>query len=423
MTNRQKLELRQSELREAVNKLFKVETRTKEQDGEIATMGDELIALDPLLRAAIVAEPDAVSVHTGVTHVDPETRERIELRSKATLGGFIAAALGGVLPSGAEHEYGAACGVAAGRIPVDLWEVDRPPETRAIETRAVTPSPGSGEGQTVAPIQPYVFSESIAPRIGVDMPSVGSGGYSEMTISTALTPAAEAKGDAADGTAAALRAVTATPRRISARLSISLEDVALVGTPTFESALRSHTSMVLSNQLDGQAINGDGSAPNVNGLINQLNDPTNPTAVATFDTFVESFAGAIDGLWAGKMTEIGIVTNVGAYRLAAQTFRGAAANGGPVETAASYLQKMTGGFWTNNRMPATSSTIARGIVYRLGRPGMRTACLPNWGSIGVDDIFSDSASGVRHFTLHVLVGSKILLIQPAAYGLVEYKVA
>ena len=74
-------------------------------------------------------------------------------------------------------------------------------------------------------------------------------------------------------------------------------------------------------------------------------------------------------------------------------------------------------------MPATASTIARGIVHRMGRMGLRTACLPTWGTMSIDDIYTDSASGQRHFTIHVLVGDKVLLVQPAAYGLVEYKVA
>ena len=74
-------------------------------------------------------------------------------------------------------------------------------------------------------------------------------------------------------------------------------------------------------------------------------------------------------------------------------------------------------------MPATASTIARGIVYRMGRLGIRTACLPTWGSIAVDDIYSDAQSGQRHFTLNVLVGDKVLIVQPDAYDLVEFKVS
>ena len=74
-------------------------------------------------------------------------------------------------------------------------------------------------------------------------------------------------------------------------------------------------------------------------------------------------------------------------------------------------------------MPATDANVARGIVYRKGRPGLRTACLPQWGSIAVDDIYSDAASGQRHFTMNILVGSKVLVVQPGAYALVEWKVS
>ena len=45
--------------------------------------------------------------------------------------------------------------------------------------------------------------------------------------------------------------------------------------------------------------------------------------------------------------------------------------------------------------------------------GLRTACLPTWGSIAVDDIYSDAQSGQRHFTLNILVGSKV---PPCAAG-------
>jgi hypothetical protein len=244
-----------------------------------------------------------------------------------------------------------------------------------------------------------------------------------MTISTALMPMPEPKGDAADGTAGALTAVSASPRRISARLSLAVEDIAQVGVANFESALRAHTSMALSNAYDNQAINGNGTAPNVNGLINQLTDPANPSSVAAFDDFVEAFADQLDGLWASMLAEVSIVANVDAYKLSAKTFRGTAANGGPVETFASFAKLHTGGWWTSSRMPATASTIARGIVHRMGRPGLRTACHPTWGTLSIDDIYTDSASGQRHFTVHTLIGDKVLLVQPAAYGLVEFKVA
>ena len=434
MTRLQELQLKQSEIREKLNTLLGKESRTEAEDTELRELTADAQKLEPEIRAALVAEGDderAAREAAEAAGVDPETRERLELRSRATLGGFLLSALQGRLPGGAEAEYAAACGVTDG-FPVDLFEQDRPPETRTVETRAdaVSPAPATGQGATLAPIQPFVFADSIAPRLGIQMPQVGSGNYSEATISTKLTAAAKNKGDAQESTAAAITPVTASPRRISARLSVAMEDVAQIGVGNFEAALRENARAVLSDAYDSQCINGDGQAPNVEGLIKQLTDPANPTGVAGFDDFVEAFADQIDGLWASTMREISIVANVDAYKLSAKKFRDRVIDTGQRggvslgdTSAADYLAQHTGGWWTNKRMPATANNIARGIVRRMGRPGLRTASHPVWANVAIDDIYSDSGSGTRHFSLHVLCGSKVLIVQPAAYGLAEFKVS
>ena len=282
MTKAQELQVRQSEVRQKLNELLGVETRTAEQQTELETLTAEAQKLEPELRAALAAEPDP-EVRTTATD-DPETRERLELRSKATFGGFLAAALAGRIASGAEAEYGAAFGARPGDVPMDLWEGDRP----APETRAATPAPATGTGVTVAPVQPFVFAPSIAPRLGIDMPSVGSGGYWEMSITTAL-PAAPKNNFEADG----------HPGRDTPRVRRQRRQGAgrIVRIGALEAALRSNVSMALSDEYDRQCINGDGTAPNVEGLIDQLTDPTNPTAVATFAAFLSAAADQIDGLW------------------------------------------------------------------------------------------------------------------------------
>ena len=45
------------------------------------------------------------------------------------------------------------------------------------------------------------------------------------------------------------------------------------GRPNFEAALRQNVSMALSDAYDDQAVNGNGTSPNVTGLIKQLTDP------------------------------------------------------------------------------------------------------------------------------------------------------
>ena len=392
MTRLQSIQMRQSETREAINVLLNTDDRSDEQNAELRTLTATMATAETEYRAALSAEGDTereTREAAQAAGVDPETREKLELRGRSSVGAFLLAALQGRVPSGAEAEYAAAHNAPAGEIPMDLWESGRP-----VETRAATPAPSTGAGVTVAPVQPFVFAPSIAPRLGIDMPSAPSGAYTEMTISTALPAAPKAKAADADDTAGALTAITASPRRISARMTVALEDVAAIGQANFEAALRQNVSMALSDAYDSQAITGNGTSPNVNGIIAQLTDPTNPSAIATFDDYVEAYADAVDGLWASSVEEVSMVANVAAYRLSAKTFRSA---GDASITASAYLKATTGGWWTNSRMPATASTIARAIIYRMGRMGLRTACHPTWGTISIDDIYTDS---VRAEKLH-----------------------
>ena len=176
-------------------------------------------------------------------------RERLELRGRASFGRYLHAALTGAQISGARGRVSIGVQACLG-IPLDLFEQDRPVEVRAD---AASGLPATGAGATLAPIQPYVFAESIAPMLGIEMPSVGSGAYSEMTISTALSAGAKAKGTKQDSTAAVLTAATATPRSIRARLTLNLEDIAAIGQANFESALRQNAGAALSDGLDNSS--------------------------------------------------------------------------------------------------------------------------------------------------------------------------
>ena len=234
------------------------------------------------------------------------------------------------------------------------------------------------------------------------------------------------------GTAGAITVATASPKRVSARLELTLEDVAAVGQANFESILRENLSLALSHELDNQAINGDGNAPNLAGIFNRLSAATAPgAAVASFDDFVAAFAGGIDGLWANTIKAVAIVAGVSTYELSCKTFRDPATGtaGGRGDKAFSdYAMGMYGGWWTNKRMPAAAANIQNGILYRMGRSmmggagAMRTAVCPHWNVIDIDDIYSGSASGERYFTMHVLLGD-VILVQPSAYRQVAFRTA
>ncbi len=301
-----------------------------------------------------------------------------------------------------------------------MWEPDPRIEARRAdpEHRAITPAPGTA-GINVDPIRPFIFAPSVADKLMIDMPRVPSGTFATGTISTSVTADAVAKEADVPQTAGAITVGTASPKRVGASLGLTLEDIAAIGAANFESALRQNVSMALSAELDDQMINGDGQNDDLNGIFQRLTDPGAPAAaVETWTRFLAIQSGGIDGLWATELEHIAIVAGVETYRLAAATFQGADSE----ESAASYLKRMGAGFWTNSRMPATDANIQQGILCRKGRPGMRTAVAPTWGSISVDDIYSGARKGQRFFTVSAIVGD-VLIVQPGAYAQVAFRVS
>ena len=424
MTNSQRLSVRLSEIRQRLNEVAGLEgdAFTAEIRAEADKLQTEFADKETQYRAAVVAE-GAAEKRALETEPDAERRERLELRGKASLTGYLTAALAGRRVDGAERELQEAAQIGDG-IPLELWDTAKPQAEHRVDVS--TGAPGT-VGTNLDRIRPEVFSQSILPRLGVEMPRVESGSYASATISASLTAGSHAKGSAAMASAAGFTVTSVTPKRISARLGIRIEDVAAVGQQNFESILRENLSLVLSSALDTQGLTGDGQAPNLTGLFQRLTDPSDPTAVADFDAFASAHAGGVDGLWANTIKEVGIVVGPLTYGLSARTFQTAANFKGEL-SAASYAMNQTGGFWTNKRMPVPASDIQQAILYRMGRSmmggagGMRTAVCATWNEISIDDIFSGSASGERFFTMHVLL-SDVILVQPDAYEQIAFKLA
>ena len=409
MLQSQTIELRRSQIRGRLGEIAGLagDEYSEVVQGEEKDLQLELTQSETRLRSALLSESET-SASVSEVNDDVENRERLELRSRARLANYFEAAARGRQVTGAESELAAAANVDG--IPFEIFET---------ETRAVTPSPAT-VGVNLDTFQPAVFSPSIAPMLGIEMPQVGSGTYATGTITTSATASAQAKGAAIAATAGAITVQTASPKRISARLELRIEDVAAVGQQNFESVLRENVSLALSDALDNATINGDGSGATLTGLFQRLMNPTahSGTSADTFDTFAAVHAGGIDGLWATGLDDVRIMAGVETYQVSARTFRGV---DGPV-SAASYAMSNTGGWMTNKRMPSAASNIQQAILYRMGRSGMRTAVCPHWGYVGIDDIYSGSASGTRSYTLHVLLGD-VILVQPDAYSQVSYRVA
>ena len=408
MLNSQKITLRQSELRQRLGEISGLEgdDYTLEVREEEAALQAELPTLDARLRSAIISE-DA-SEQTEAETPDAEARERAELRSKASLGNWFVAAAKGRRVDGAELEYSQAEGLN-GNVPYELFE-----------TRAVSPAP-STVGVNLQSVLPAVFADSVAPYIGVSMPSAPSGVYAVPVITTSLSATALAKGAAATASAAAISVKQTTGHRVSARLEIALEDIAAIGTASFESALRTNLTMALSNQLDDYLLNGSGEDAIPSGILTALgNAPTAPTAVATFDSFAATAADQIDGVWAKMLGDISLLVGSHTYALASKTFQSASSYKGEV-SAASYASSTLRSFTTTSRFAAPASNIQQALAYRHAKNVTAASC-PSWGGVAIDDIYSGSAKGERAFTVHTLIGD-VIVHYPDAYRRLSFKVA
>ena len=273
MTNVQKITLRLSQVRQRLNAISGLEGAdlTDEIRAESTALQSEFADLETRHQAAIVAEGET-ETRANETELDSEARERLELRSKASLTAYIRAALSGRQVDGPEAELRSAAKIGDG-IPLELWVVPADP---ALETRQDAPTPAPGAtAVNLDRIRPAVFAASIAPMLGIEMPRVESGGYASATISTSLSAGSQAKGGKTTATAAGFTVTSVTPKRISARLGIRVEDVAAVGSENFESILRENLALVLSDALDDQAINGAGgnSGADLVGVFSRLTDP------------------------------------------------------------------------------------------------------------------------------------------------------
>ena len=416
MTKLGRIRLKRSEERQKVNALLGITERTEEQVVELRELTATLSATEVEYRAAVLLEEaDA----TAPAEADAEMRERVELRSRARLTSFFLNALKGRRHSGAEAELVAASGIGDLEtvgddqgVPLEIFDTAEVRERqRKIEERVVAGVP-STVGINLDRIRPHVFANSIAPRLGIEMPRVKSGTYATGTITTPQSASARAASAAVAGVAGAITVQTTAPHSISARLELTIESIAQIGQENYEPILRENLSLALSDELDDQAINGTGSGANISGLFQQLTDPTGtaPSTVADFDDFVSEFADGIDGLWASRNSEVAIVAGVDAYRVAAKAFRDIATSDLGDISFADYAMSKYGGFWTNKRMPDAVSNIQQAILYRMGRSmmggsgSMRTAVCPHWNMVSIDDIYSGAAQGERYFNVHVLIG-------------------
>ena len=383
MTTLQRLQLRQSEIREKLNMLLGRDERSENETAELESLTGEGQALEVELRAALIAEPAAQET-TITDTADPETRERLEIRSRTGLADFLSAAAGGREVSGAAAEYASACGVSPlGRLPLEIFG-NGDPETRAITAAPAVDGP-------VEAVVPYVFARSAAASLGIQMPSHGAGAVQIPRVTTAPPANTLAKDAAAPSTAAVIALDSQTPKRIAGQFEVRAEDLTVY--PALEAVLGESIRGALSSELDEEVFNG--SASGLNGLFTQASNEGVASAVETYATGIGRFAALVDGLHAYGLGDVRCVVGPTTYAL----YMGLISDGMPL---ADYLATKLGSFRVSDRMPALAAKGQKGIV-TLGA-GPSPIRIYVWSALEiVRDPYSGAGAGKVTLTATALV--------------------
>ena len=377
MTTLQKLQVRQSEIREKINTLLGNDKRSETEQAELEAMTTEGQKIEPEIRAALIAQPDpdeAETVETG----DAETRELRQLTAKANLGDILSATFEKRQTEGAPAELQKHYGLGSHQVPLEMLRVSRGVEERAAATVPASIGDAS-QGEVITPI----FASGDGAFMGIERPTVAVGDGSFPVLSTLPS----VKGPFTDSseatqTDATFVANSLAPERLQASFSYRRTDAARFAG--LDASLRLALSSGLEEALDDQAISG------TDGLLTGTNLPnSNVNAVTTFALYLSGLLyGRVDGRYARTPGDVRMIVGQGTFAHASSAYKGNNSDESGVER----LQEKSGGLMVSAHVPDVASSKQNALI-RLGmeRGG---AVQPMWQGVSlVVDEFTRAAFG------------------------------
>ena len=323
MTVLQKLQVRQSELRQRTNELLDKEQQlTAEESTELDKAVRELQELEPKLRAAIVAQNDSSedlvkkgeddgAESEGDDDLDAEQRELQELSGRVRLSSYVSAALSQRNVDGAESEFSQALKAPVGDGHIPMAMLLEPKERADAATSFAAADVPRTPGRFLA----RVFQEMAARWLGITFESVPVGERVHTVLTGGVDPDTVARAAAHDADAATISTQIMEPNRLTARYLFAVEDVARL--PQLEARLRTDLSMAMGDQMDDQIFNGNAQLTS-NGLSNALVAGQTETVAAfdaaTADDLHEDVLSAIDGVYAPMLEDVRLVMDSDPYK-------------------------------------------------------------------------------------------------------------
>ena len=391
MTPLQTLEIRASEIRSRLGNLGGMAEINEEQRSEIDILRTEYDGNEARQRALKIAGDTPA---TPLEVRSSEGRAFRELVNKANVGHIFDAAMNHGTVDGATAEIQQHYGLQPNQVPYALLARQWPGDD-ALETRAVTPAPGQVD-QIQQGIIPFVFPQSAAAFLGVDMPSVpvGDAVYPVLTGTLDVgTPAENA--DQAETTGSFTAAVLA-PKRLQASFFYSREDRARFAG--MDASLRENLSDGLADGLDKEILAGTA------GLFAGTNLPNNAqTTNDTFDSYLSNLCwNQIDGRYAAMTSDLAMVMGAATYKDMGQTYRNTTVD----RSALDRLMELVSGVRVSAHVPGPA-TNRQNVVIRRGTS--MTAVAPVWEGVTIiPDEITKAKAGQIVITAVMMHNVKVL---------------
>ena len=326
------------------------------------------------------------------------------MRDSVNAAAYVSAALLEEPLSGKEKELNAALNLYGAGVQMP-WAALLSDHDRA-ELRAATIAPADSD-LTTSRILSRVFATGALQYLGVSMPSVPAGASNFPVLTAGVSPATADAGGNADQTAAVLTPNVLKPQRLTAEYLANIED--LYTLRDMEDALRMDLAGAMTESMDKEGIAGDGSDPDITGILQALTDPTAPTAVADFAAYASSRNGQVDGRYAQNQEGVRLLLGAETFAHAAGIFQ---AGSGVSAIAA------MGNPRVSPHIPDAASNIQHAIA---SRSTGRCVC-PLWPSISlIRDNISGSRKGQVRLTAIALWSFKLL--DASGYAQLSFKLA
>ena len=380
-----KAQLVLEEWRKALGTLLDIpaEDRSEDFSQKIETAKANITTAQADLHTAAQAEPEVQERRQD----NPAGAELRALEERANVGELFDTILSHGQPYGAMAELQKHLGLQGNQIPLSLIS--------GFEERAVTPAPGQ-VGQNQQGIIAYVFPQSAASFLNVDMPTVPVGEAVYTVLSSELAVGTPAEGASQAESTGAFQASVLTPQRLQSSLYYSIEDRARLSG--MDAALRENLSAGLADGLDKEILSG------TNGLFSGTNLPNNNiTANDTFDSYLSNLVwNQIDGRYASMASELSMVMGAATYKDLGQTYRNTSVD----RSALDRIMELTGGVRVSAHVPGPS-TNRQNVVIKRG--GSTSVVAPIWEGITIiPDEITKAASGQIVITAVMLFAMKVL---------------